>query len=169
MTRTAKVLAQDLMSRDLVFLRVSAPIHEAVETLEEYRISGAPVVNEAEELVGVLSASDIVKAEHIDDDRLVSRRAEFYSYDPLWEDGDADSVWQDRAFGREDYRPELLGRETVGDWMTARVISVAPDASLRDVCAVIDAEKIHRVFVIDGKKLVGVISTIDIVSFLARS
>jgi CBS domain-containing protein len=165
--RFDKIKASDLMSTDLVCLGVSTPIREAVETLEEYKISGAPVLNEAEELVGVLSASDIVKTEHLEDSRIASgaRESHYYAVDPLEDSGDFDDAAA--VFSRDEYSDEVLGRETVGDWMTDKVISVPPDATLRDVCRLMARERIHRVFVVEGRRLRGVISTFDIVSFLS--
>ena len=163
------IKARDLMREDPVCLDVATPIREAVRTLEEYRISGAPVTDEANELVGVLSVTDIVKTEHLKGDRIDAQQPGYYASDPLW-DNDDSSPWGDNGpFSTEEYSPEVLGRETVGDWMTARVLCVAPDASVRDVASLMACERIHRVFVVQDNELVGVISTIDIVSYLARS
>ena len=168
MTQIALVRAADLMQADVVTLQASMPIREAIETLEEYRISGAPVVDAAGNLVGVLSASDIVKAEHLQDDRI-GRVREYHAYDPYWDD-DPDRWWAEgHDFARDDYGDAMIGRETVGDWMTPEVFHVSSDATLREICSLIDKERVHRVFVVDDRKLRGVISTIDIVSYLART
>ncbi len=67
-------------------LHVATPIREAVEAFEEYKINGAPVVDESGKPVGVLSASDITTSEHIQEERIGRPAAEFYSYDPFWGD-----------------------------------------------------------------------------------
>ena len=160
------VHATDIMEKDVVQLHTLTRIEAAIETLEEYSIQGAPVVDEAEELVGVLSATDILKRDNAHDEEVRRSRSGYYSADPLF---DADDFFgnKDYFFGNEDYSPELLGRELVVDWMTPRVISVKPDASLAEICSLFDKERIHRVFVVENGRAVGVISTFDIVKRLA--
>ena len=167
MVQPEKVYASDLMQHELVQLHASTPIERAVETFEEYKISGAPVVNEADDLVGVLSASDIVKTEHVHQGRIEAQRGEYYFSDPFSDDW-SDSLWgDDGPFSAEDYSPAVLGRETVGDWMTPSVVAVAPDDTLQGICALMARERIHRVFVVKDKAPVGVITSFDVVSYLA--
>lgn len=159
MVDETRVRAADIMQTDVVKLHCNAPIDDAVETFEEYSISGAPVVDDAENIVGVLSASDIVRTDHVHHEAIET--GSYYRADPLEEDDDSVS------FGREDYDPEILDRKTVADWMTPKVISVPPDASLAEVCGAMAREGIHRVFVVDDGRLAGVISSLDVVKYLA--
>jgi predicted transcriptional regulator len=159
------VKACDLMQTDVVKLHCDTPIERAVETLDEYGISGAPVIDDGENLVGVLTASDIVSRDHVRDDRSEDRSSGYYRSDPLDE---ADEIESEFSFSREDYDPEVLERETVADWMTPAIISVKPDDSLSSVCGVMVREGIHRVFVVEDRRLLGVISSFDIVRFLAE-
>ncbi len=55
------------------------------------------------------------------------------------------------------------------DWMTPEVVSVGPDATLTEVCGVMAEESIHRVFVLKDKRIQGVVSTLDIVTYLAEN
>ena len=70
---------------------------------------------------------------------------------------------------REDYSSAAGGGDTVREWMNPTVIAVTPEASLKDVCRVMAREKIHRVFVVDGRRLSGVISSLDIVQYLSNA
>ena len=54
--------ARDLMVRKLVTFRPETPIHEAISQLLRSKISGAPVVGENGELLGLLSEFDCLKA-----------------------------------------------------------------------------------------------------------
>ncbi len=56
----------------------------------------------------------------------------------------------------------------VSDWMTPNVLSVGEDASLGEVCDLMNRETIHRVFVTRGRRLIGVVSTTDVVRHVAR-
>ena len=51
----------DIMATELVTFRPDTNIHDAIHLLLDRRISGAPVVDEAGELVGVLSKKDCLK------------------------------------------------------------------------------------------------------------
>jgi CBS domain-containing protein len=167
-----KVKAREIMQTDVVTLHCDMPIRSAVETLEEYSISGAPVVDEAENLVGVLSSTDILKSEsaHEDAEGLETfRSSRYYRVDPLEELVELERDEEDElTFSREDYVSKALGRETVADWMTPKIISVGPEASLGDVCTLMVREGVHRVFVVEGQRLLGVISSFDVVRSLAN-
>ncbi len=163
MVQLSKVLAEEIMENDVLELTTLTPIESAIELLEEYAISGAPVVDEAGELVGVLSASDIIKRDRVhNDEDADGRRTSYYFADPF--DSPASEF-----FGREDYSLDALGRELTMDWMTPEVVSVGPDATLTEVCGVMAKESIHRVFVLKDKRIQGVVSTLDIVTYLAEN
>ncbi|MEM7234804.1 MAG: CBS domain-containing protein [Planctomycetota bacterium] len=147
-----------LMKTDVVYLHALTPIERAIEIFDEYSIHGAPVVDEAGELCGVLSMTDIARR---DEAQLADRRRNhnYYSHDPLEESFEL----------RDEYPAEILGRELVSDWMTPSVLSIGPDEDLSAVAAMMAGERIHRVFVVDDGKLLGVISTLDVVECLATA
>lgn len=164
--------AADLMQTEVITLQSDAPIREAIATFEDFNIKGAPVVDSAGNLVGVLTETDIAKTGHMRGDRIEKQRGDYYLTDPL-EDlddrGAADSRRSEEFFDKEDYSPELLGSEVVGDWMTPRVISVLPSATLRHVCATMSKESIHRVLVVERNRLLGIITSLDVVRFVAEA
>ncbi len=51
----------DWMSTNLITFSPDQPIYEVIETLLKNRISGAPVVNEMNECIGVISEGDCLK------------------------------------------------------------------------------------------------------------
>ena len=70
MTVSTHVRAKDLMQTDVTTLSAEDTITEAIRVFEEERIHGAPVVDGQGRLVGVLSASDIVKVSHVEGGRI---------------------------------------------------------------------------------------------------
>ncbi|RPD93304.1 CBS domain-containing protein [Aureibaculum marinum] len=60
-------LVSDYMTTKLITFRPEQPVSEVVESLIKNRISGGPVVNENNELVGVISEGDCIK--HISESR----------------------------------------------------------------------------------------------------
>lgn len=161
------IRARDLMQRDLVTLAAGTSIREAVTTLEMCRISGAPVVDAAGRAIGVLSAADIARGDHVRGGRIESERWEYYLANPLEEEVDDRLSGDEDILAKQDYSDGTAGEQRVEDWMTAQVISVDPEADLSQVCRVMRDENIHRVLVTDKNALVGIISTFDVVRHLA--
>ena len=71
-------------------------------------------------------------------------------------------------FSERDYARQvvLLGKSSketrVRDIMTHKVVPVSPDLELREAALQMDYLDVHRLFVLDGDRLVGVISRSDI-------
>ncbi|WP_027125573.1 CBS domain-containing protein [Gelidibacter mesophilus] len=64
----------DYMTRDLITFRTDQKIFEVVEILIKHKISGGPVVNEHNELVGIISEGDCLK--QISDNRYYNMPVE---------------------------------------------------------------------------------------------
>lgn len=60
-TTEVPLKVKDYMTRDLITFKPSQSIYEVIDKLISYRISGAPVVNDKNELIGIISESDCVK------------------------------------------------------------------------------------------------------------
>lgn len=163
----SKLTARDIMKTKVLRLDPQSSLEEAVRTLADMRISGAPVVDRIGRLVGVLSARDIAQPEHLRDP-IGGSRAPRYDFPDASPDDDG-SYDEDTVFSMEGYSPEVLRSGVVGDVMTADPITVAPDASLRSICALMVREGIHRVIVVEQGKLVGIVSTLDIVRAVAEA
>ncbi len=61
----------------------------------------------------------------------------------------------------------MLAR-TVGEAMTADVVTVAPEATLQEAAQLMLRKKVNRLPVLSAGKLVGVLTRSDVVSALAR-
>jgi len=57
----------DYMTRKLITFKTDERMEKVIDTLIKYRISGAPVVNEKHELIGIISEGDCIK--HISESR----------------------------------------------------------------------------------------------------
>jgi predicted transcriptional regulator len=110
--------------------------------------------------------TDIAQPEHTDQDRVRTRPGDAVRV--VTTSVEADEFDEEEEIeSKEDYSPELLGQTLVSEWMSDRVVAVSPDASLRTVCrALIDGD-VHRVFVTEKGKLLGVVSAMDVVRLLA--
>ena len=136
--------ALDVMRTDVLSLNPNATMGEAVTTLAEYGVHGAPVVDAVGALVGVLTLTDVVRRDSVREEN---------------EQNEARG-WASLA-GLDD--------EFVRDWMTDKVTTVGQQADLKDLCGLMSKEQIHRVFVVDQGRLTGVVSALDVVGFLAEN
>jgi CBS domain-containing protein len=165
--RLDQIRARDIMRRDVVRLDPTISIEEAAATLADAHIGGAPVVDRSGRLIGILSAADIAKPDGLQEgDR--PRRAGSYELAQASPDDDG-SYDEDVVFTMEDYSPEALRAGVVADFMTSEVICVRPNAALREIAALMVREHIHRVPVIEGDEIVGIISSLDIARCVAEA
>lgn len=107
------------------------------------KISGVPVVDENDILIGVLSEKDILKAMFPDVAQVMEEGK------PDFESIEADYT-------------NVLGKNA-GDLMTTAVASVTPDMPLLKAASMMCVKNIRRIPVTDNnKKLVGIISIGDV-------
>lgn len=164
MNERADVRAEDLMSREVTTVAPDDTIEAALALLEESGFSGAPVVRHGK-LVGVLSLSDVSRTGHLEGDQVRTRR-DFALSDALGEEGEDDDP-EEVFFAKRDYSSALLGDRLVQEWMSPEVVSVPPRATLQELCRAMAERHIHRVFVTEGGKLLGVVSSFDVVRHVA--
>ena len=150
----ADLRACDVMQRDVVTVRVSDSIAEVERVLTDARISGLPVIDENDRVVGVLSTKDVVR-----------RRAEGLSVPEGAGYGVADDLLDDSQPMSFDQPDGQL--PCAGDLMTTEVCSVGPEAPLVEVAGKMVENQVHRLLVVDGAKLLGLISTMDVLRPLA--
>lgn len=56
-----QILVADYMTTKLITFKPQQSIHEVISTLTKYKISGGPVVNDKNELIGIISETDCIK------------------------------------------------------------------------------------------------------------
>lgn len=168
MTEPTRILARDLMRKQVVTLRPDAPLREAIAALEEHEITGAPVVDASGRPVGFLSTSDIARSEHLEGDHLGTVRRDLDLADLPSDESEEGMLDEESLLARESYSPVLLGSGSVQDWMSEEVTAVAPDDDLRTLCRAMSENGIHRVLVLENERIAGIITTMDVVRYLAR-
>src|SRR5262245_41757431 len=138
-----ELTAADLMSRAAVSVPREMPLRAVIQVFLDQEVSGAPVVDREGRCVGVVSGRDVV--------RWAGKAAADFrdECDPL-------VFVSDWEMSRADVWPE----GTVGDYMTADPVTVAPDTPLRKLARRMLDARIPRVVVTDeAGRPVGVVST----------
>jgi CBS domain-containing protein len=145
------MLAQDIMTRTVITVRPGTRLVDAVSLLVEKRISGLPVVDDNNHLVGVLTEGDLL------------RRCEI-------ETQKQHSGWLTLLLGPGHLAGEYVhskGR-TVRDVMTEDPVSVAENTPLADLVTLMEKRHFKRVPVLRGAELVGLVSRSDLVRLLLQ-
>jgi len=149
--------ARDLMEGRVLTVDPEASLEEVYHLFSDEEISGAPVVGEDGRLVGVITASDLIRA--ADEERDTARVESRYFRDLLPYSA------ADWSFGPEDFQNRLASLR-VSDAMTSRVIAVPPEMPANAVARVLRSQKVHRVFVTADEQLLGVVSAFDLLRVL---
>ena len=157
-----ELYARNLMQRNVGIIDAQASVLELERAFEEAGVSGFPVV-EGGRVVGVVSRADVLHqlgGKSGEEPRLSSFYADLASFgsEPATE-----SFADAAARGGKP-----VDQLCVADLMTSSVVTVAPDATLYDVARTLVEHQIHRVLVTDGRTLVGVVSTLDVVRLVAE-
>jgi CBS domain-containing protein len=169
---------RDIMTRDVVTVSPESTIREAMEILSTNHLSGAPVVS-GKRVVGVLSMSDIVsfivsapEPDASDSGETMAEAWEEPERDPddediqsaLAEDGldewiqSSDGLVDDSSLDGK----TLLDQHTVEEAMTQEVVCLAPESSVKAAANLMRRHGIHRVIVMQGRHLEGIVSALDI-------
>ena len=145
------MIALDIMVADVVTVTPEATIQEVAQILSSKRISGLPVVDESGVVVGIVSEGDLL--------RRVEAGTE---HERSW--------WLKLLMGRETLAAEYIKEHAakVGDIMTRDVLAAKPDTPVTDIAALFEKNGIKRVPIIDGGKLVGIVSRANLVQALAK-
>jgi CBS domain-containing protein len=147
--RTAtRVPVRNVMTSTVVTIKRDADLHEAARILSENRISGMPVVDDNNRVIGVISEADILilaglKKEHTFRDILRNILGE-----PV---------------------PARKGGNKVEDVMGFPPITSKADDDIGEVAKILDDRRIKRLPVVDDEgKLIGIISRADIVRAIGK-
>lgn len=151
------IQARDLMHTDVMTVSPDSSLLEVHRLFLEEEISGAPVVDDAGNLLGVISSMDLLRAVKDEYEAGAGSSAPFYLRDDLPYSG------PDWLREPDDFQ-DRLAQKTASDAMVREIISVPPSASLSQVAALMRNQHVHRVLVIDGKALIGIVTTFDLLA-----
>ncbi|QGQ99595.1 CBS domain-containing protein [Paenibacillus psychroresistens] len=145
--------ANEVMVSKVITVAENALVLDVLKHFITHRISGLPVVNSANEVVGFISDGDLLKSIGHHKPMMIDAISVAYS-----------GIWYDQE-GIEDKIKELL-QLNVLELATRKVISVDYDAEIGDVSEILGQKKIKKVPVLQDGKLVGIISRGDLLRFV---
>lgn len=145
---------EEVMTPHPTMLQADMNVRDAVHVLLEQDISGAPVVDASGKLVGVLSESDLIwKGAGVPQDH--------YLLPPVFL-GFADAFIAIRDNPKIEEEVHKILARTVRDAMTAKVEVATPSMPMSEAASLMLARQINMLPVVEGGKVVGVLTRHDV-------
>lgn len=142
------LLLGQVMTRQVLCLLDNSSLEQAAALCNQRQISGLPILNEAEKLVGVLSLKDILS------DLLEIESPQLFTM---------------IAGDLQHFQAQAMLQEPVSQHMTTRVITARPETPVQVACAIMHHYGIRRMLVTRDDQLLGIFTAQDAVRLLART
>ncbi|MEV5607566.1 CBS domain-containing protein [Streptomyces sp. NPDC052225] len=136
-----------VMVGDVVRVRYATPFKDVVRLLDQHRISGLPVVDEEEHVIGVISETD-----------LLVRQA-----------GEREHRWSRLSPGARTTRRKARAR-TAGQLMSDPPVTSRADDTIAEAARTMARHKVERLPVVDeADRLVGIVTRRDLLQVFLRA
>lgn len=147
----------EVMTPNPITVTPQTSLQEAIQVIAEKKISGLPVVDDSNKLVGVISETDLMWQET--------------GIDPPPYIMFLDSVIYLQNPNRHEKLVHKVLGQTVGEVMTNKPITVKPSQTLREAAHLMTEHKIGRLLVTDdtNEKVIGIITRGDIIRAMAAT
>jgi len=149
-----------IMTRQVLALKPSESLHTAIQKFAKKGVSGAPVIDSSNKIVGVVSDADITKALDVaaPNIRVTSSKLFGLAFASLRSKKEETQLREELKEAR---------KIKVSSFMCDPVV-INQDASLMDAVKVMVNNNVNRLPVVNGhKKIVGIIARADIIKALS--
>lgn len=141
--------AKDIMSKNVVTISPKATVEELARLLIKHKISGVPVVDNAENLIGIVTENDLINQ---------NKRLHIPTIIRLF---DAFIVL---GSGRMQEEIKKMTASKVDEICTKKVVSITEETSLEEVATIMSEKNIHLLPVVRDSVVVGIVGKADVVS-----
>jgi CBS domain-containing protein len=145
-------LVRDIMTTPAVTVRPDLQVKDLVALFRAQRLGGVPVVDDDENLVGIVTEGDLME---------LDAEVPLPHYFEL-----LDSIIYLGSRKKFEERLRKAAAATVSDLMTQAPLTVGPDDPARSAAALMAAHGFDRVPVEENGKVVGIVSRHDIMKIL---
>lgn len=141
--------AKDIMSKNVVTISPKATVEELARLLIKHKISGVPVVDNAKNLIGIVTENDLINQ---------NKRLHIPTIIRLF---DAFIVF---GSGRMQEEIKKMTASKVDEICTKKVVSITEETSLEEVATIMSEKNIHLLPVVRDSVVVGIVGKADVVS-----
>ena len=144
----------DIMTRNVVSIKGTTTVREMAGIFDTMRFGTLPVIDDAGNLTGIVTASDLVEQ-----DRPLHMPTVISLFD-----------WIIPLEGEESLQRNLnkITAQTAAELASTNAVTVTASDSVSNAAEIMSSKKLHSLPVVDGKKLVGMVSRIDIIRSMNR-
>lgn len=144
----------EIMTKDVVTVQESTTVREMAEIFDKMRFGSLPLVDGDGNLTGIVTASDLIEQ---------GRPLHIPTVISLFD-------WVIPLESEHSLERDLkrISAQTAGELAARDVVTVAPADTVSTAAEIMSSHKLHALPVVDGKKLVGMVSRIDIIRTMNR-
>jgi CBS domain-containing protein len=137
-----EIHVRDVMSKNVLSITKYESIVQVANILSEKNISGLPVVDKENKVIGIITQADILSMVGVSREHTFKDLLKYMLGEPL----------RERKIG-----------DHVGDIMTSPAFTIKPDANIAEAVRIMTEKRIRRLTVVDDKStLIGIITRADI-------
>ncbi|MGD0333498.1 MAG: CBS domain-containing protein [Xanthobacteraceae bacterium] len=144
--------AMDVMVRDVVTVKPDDDVALAVRLLAEHDVSALPVVDDDDNVIGVISEADLLHREEIGTEKQR----------PWWLEAVTPASTLAGEFAKSHGR-------RVEEIMSSNIVSASEDTPLGEIATLLERHRIKRLPILRAGKLVGIVSRSNLIQALASS
>ncbi|MFA5354848.1 MAG: CBS domain-containing protein [Thermodesulfovibrionales bacterium] len=146
--------AKDIMTTDVISVQTTTTITELARILMEHRISGAPVVDDQGDLVGIVTENDLISQ---------NKRLHIPTVMRLF---DAYIMLESPSKMEKEVRK--MAASTVADVYSEEVFTVTDETPVEEIATIMSEKRIHLIPVVEGRRIKGIIGKMDLIKGMAR-
>ncbi len=141
------------MTKNVRTVGTSTTVEDLARVLVEHKISGTPVVNEQEDLIGIVTENDLI------------RKNKKFHIPTIVRLFDAFIMLESKSSIEQEIKE--MAAVTVEDIYRKEVLTVSEDTPVDEIATIMAERNIHLIPVVEGRKLKGIIGKIDIIKGLS--
>lgn len=150
-------LLDKYMKRDVYSLNENATVRDAIAFFSEKNISGAPILSSDGRAKGFITDGDIMRYLRVDDYPAAALGSSSMFMDYFWNDH---AEFENKLHDIMDLNVLEIGND--------KPITIPLGTSSEDICKLLSAAGVKKVPVVDGEKVVGIISRSAVTHYLER-
>lgn len=144
----------DIMTKEVVSVKGSTTVREMAEIFDKMRFGSLPVLDDQGNLAGIVTASDL-----IEQGRPLHIPTVISIFD--W----VIPLESEQSFERE---VKKITAQTAAELASNDVVTIGVGESVSRAAEIMSSHKLHAIPVVDGKKVIGMVSRIDIIRAMNR-
>ena len=145
--------AKDIMTANVITVKKYLLIKELSEGFVKHRVGGFPVIDDSDQLIGVVTEKDLIEQ---------NKNLHMPTVISLF-----DAVIYLESNKKFEAEVKKFTGTKVEDIYTPKVITVNPETLLSEVASIMANKNVHTLPVVEEGKIVGIIGKVDLIKGLA--